>query len=98
MLFAIDPKYKTADGKDFKSILLYNNSGGSLKLTKNNIATPQKSNGKQEVEQSIQKEKTVSKERTFTVHHNLITRETDDSYFVRIPNTMAKKYMYIPKK
>ncbi|MCR0398801.1 toprim domain-containing protein, partial [[Clostridium] innocuum] len=67
MLFAIDPKYKTVDGKDFKSILLYNNSGGSLKLTKNNIATPQKSNGKQEVEQSIQKEKTVSKERTFTV-------------------------------
>lgn len=42
MLFAIDPKYKTVDGKDFKSILLYNNSGGSLKLTKNNIATPQK--------------------------------------------------------
>lgn len=84
--------------KILNPFLLYNNSGGSLKLTRNNIATPQKSNGKQEVEQSIQKEKTVSKERTFTVHHNLITRETDDSYFVRIPNTMAKKYMYIPKK
>lgn len=102
MLFAIDSKFKTTDGKAFKSILLFDNQGGKLNLTKENIKQTKEQTEKQGSERNpkIHDEKESEKEQkyiNFTVHNSLINRELDKSYFVRIPNTQAKKYMYLNK-
>ena len=49
-------------------------------------------------ETAKQKVEKKSERKAFTIHHSLIYKETDHAYFVRIPNTGAKKYMYVGKQ
>ncbi len=109
MLFAVDPKFKNVSGTGYKEILIFDNKSDILKLTQENVIKPQIKPEKEQKEPVLQEQKSAvensksvnaSKQetRTFTVHHSLIVNETDRSYFVRIPNTGATKYMYLSKK
>lgn len=109
MLFAVDPKFKNADGTGYKEILIFDNKNDILKLTKENVVKPEIKEEKEPEKPILEEQKSVvensksvntskQKTRTFTVHRSLIVKETERSYFVRIPNTGATKYMYLSKK
>lgn len=110
MLFAVDSKFKNAEGTGYKEILIFDNKSDILKLTKDNVVKPDALIGEEKepekpvleeqksVSENTQKTSVEQKIREFTIHRSLIEKETDKSYFVRIPNTSAKKYMYLSKK
>lgn len=112
MLFAVDPKYKNSQGTGYKEILIFDNKSDILKLMKNNVVkqeskeeTKQKEPVSKKKELSSQKQKSKeqnsvkkSESKAFTIHRSLIHKETENAYFVRIPNTGATKYMYVNKK
>ena len=109
MLFAVDSKFKNADGTGYKEILIFDNKSDILKLTKENVVKPENKEEKEPEKTVLEEQKSVvektkdapaepQKIREITIHKSLIAKETDTSYFVRIPNTGAKKYMYLSKK
>lgn len=119
MLFAVDPKFKNADGTGYKEILIFDNKNDILKLTKENVVKPEiketlkgdklmnywEDKTKKKKELSSQKQETAEPKiekkgetKAFTIHRSLLYKETDHAYFVRIPNTGAKKYMYVSKQ
>lgn len=94
----IDDKFKGKTG-NYKTILFYNNLDNNLNLDKSNIVIEKES----EIQDKIPiKEETIQKKEDFLFSINQVllvpSLENDISYFVRIPNTEAKEYMYIPKK
>lgn len=100
MFVALDAKYKTDDGSGFKKILLFDNQGSKLDLKKENIKTGKtKETPQQEQKQAenITTQKEITKSIRFTVYKSLVIDERNDYFFVRIPNTQAKKYMYLNK-
>lgn len=114
MLFAIDSQYKSADGQRYKKILLFDNRIEKIQITKENLKQEQsktkeapldtKENKEIEEPKEEIQEKTsetrqlADKEMVFTINYKLISRQTNDNYFVRIPGTRARYYMYIPKE
>lgn len=95
----IDDRFKGQTG-NFKTILFYNNLDNNLVLDKKNIIK----NDDVEREQtnrtiSIDNNKEIQQDFFFSVNKVLIdeSHETDTHYFIRIPNTDAKEYMFIAK-
>lgn len=102
--YAISDDFKTSSG-EFKTILLYNNLNNSLEIRKENLKEPKKESQEEKSEKELSRDmdaKALEQEKPgffeFSVNQCLIVKETGDSYFVRIPNTEAKFYMYIPKR
>lgn len=84
---------------NFKTILFYNNLDGKMKIEKTQLTKDEVDiveNSKDEI-QSKQKEE--SKDYVFSINQILLCpdMETNSHYFVRIPNTNAKDYFYLPK-
>lgn len=107
MMFAIDSKFKSEDGTRFKKILLFDNRIEKIKITKSNLKHDkvkeneisknrqlEKSNDKTEK----QNNRTENKSFTISLNRSLIMKEDDNQFFVRIPNTKGKYYMFIPKE
>lgn len=96
----IDSKFKGSTG-NFKTILFYNNLDNNLMLDRTNVV-----NNDEVIhhEQIVSKEETkeIEKKEDFVFSINKVLlypdMETDTDYFVRIPNTEAKEYMFIPKE
>lgn len=108
--YAISDKYKSENGQ-FKTFLLFNNISKSLTLTKDNvIKNPENSKEQTLSKDEEQKELTnedreidkfkqsIPKDFVFSAFKTLIVSENDNSYFVRIPATSGKCYMYLSKK
>ena len=94
----IDDKFKGKNG-EFKTILFYNNLNNNLTLDKSNVVSNNESI-KEEIAISNEGHEKVKKEDyLFSINQILLvpSLETDTHYFVRIPNTDAKEYFYIPK-
>ena len=94
----IDDKFKGKNG-EFKTILFYNNLDNNLTLDKSNVVSNTEPI-KEEIAISNEEQEKVKKEDyLFSINQVLLvpSLETDTHYFVRIPNTDAKEYFYIPK-
>lgn len=94
----IDDKFKGKNG-EFKTILFYNNLDNNLTLDKSNVVANNEPI-KEEIAISKEEQEKVKKEDyLFSINQVLLvpSLETDTHYFVRIPNTDAKEYFYIPK-
>lgn len=95
----IDDRFKGMNG-EYKTILFYNNLDNNLTLDKNNVIN---NDSIKEDKTIINEKKEASKELKedyiFSINQVLLVPqlETDSHYFVRIPNTEAKEYFYIPK-
>ena len=97
----IDNKFKGRTG-NYKTILFYNNLDNTLKLEKENVVL----DNEQEIpKESIEKDNiantnTLKKDYDISINKVLLVPEleTDTHYFVRIPFTDAKEYLYIPKE
>lgn len=93
----IDNQFKGKTG-NYKTILFYNNLDNNIKLEKENLITDKDSPIKNSI--NIEKDnKELEQEFSFSVNQVLLVPEfeNDKFYFVRIPNTGAKEYMYIDK-
>lgn len=95
----IDNSFKGSTG-NFKTILFYNNLDNKLNIDKSNIFTSKeeiKENKTNEKDNSISKE--IPRDYDFSINKILLVPDMESSthYFVRIPNTEAKQYFYIPK-
>lgn len=90
----ISDEFKGENG-DYKTILFFNNLNGQLDLKKEQLtkedSTIEKIKEKSEPEEN--------KEFIYSINHILFYHEleTETDYFVRIPNTKAKYFFYIPK-
>ena len=95
----IDEKFKGKTG-NFKTILFYNNLDNNLTLDKSNIVT----NNEKSKEETIVTKEIMETEKQedylFSINQVLLipSLETETHYFVRIPNTEAKEYFYVPKE
>lgn len=93
----IDNQFKGRTG-NYKTILFYNNLDNNIKLEKENLITDKESPIKNSI--NIEKDNNeLEQEFSFSVNQVLLVPEfeNEESYFVRIPNTGAKEYMYIDK-
>lgn len=96
LLPIIDSRYKTPDGKNFKTILLFNNLDGVIELKESNLVKQQSSYERnRDTKERIEKD--IDQTRSFSVYKTLIRNETKNSYFVCIPNTKGNSFMYLPK-
>lgn len=93
----ISNEFKGKTG-NFKTILLFNNLDGKIKLETNQLTKEQTSVIRDEIEQD-KSEEIVKKDFTFSINHILLepSKETDTHYFIRVPNTNMKDYFYLPK-
>lgn len=96
----IDDRFKGKTG-DFKTVLFFNNLDNNLNLDKSNVVTNDANEQKEKsiIREDIEQLQEMKKDFEFSVNKVLLNDElnTDTHYFVRIPNTEAKEYMYIPK-
>lgn len=96
----IDSRFKGKTG-NYKTILFYNNLDNTLLLDKNNVISEKNVTEEKVAKKEIVKEpsKEIEQDYIFSVNQVLLVPEleTDTHYFVRIPNTEAKEYFYIPK-
>ncbi len=94
----IDTRFKGRTG-NFKTILFYNNLDNNLVLSKNNVIAKDNANDEERFVSTNELEKTTSEDYRFSINQVLLVSylETKTHYFVRIPNTDAKEYFYVPK-
>lgn len=92
----ISDKYKGKTG-NFKTILFFNNLTGILKIDKEQLIKESKDTVVHDKEKSF--EETISKDYVFSINKVLFVSEleTESDYFIRVPNTEAKDYLYLPK-
>jgi len=94
----ISNDYKGKTG-NFKTILFFNNLTGKMKVEKDQLVKDEPKIVNTE-EQIIEKEDDISKDYIFSINKMLFVDElsTDTHYFIRVPNTSAKDYIYLPKE
>lgn len=94
----IDNKFKGKNG-EFKTILFYNNLDNNLTLDKSNVVTNNEPIKEEVAVSNKEHEKVKKEDYLFSINQVLLvpSLETDTHYFVRIPNTDAKEYFYVPK-
>ncbi len=95
----IDDKFKGKTG-NYKTVLFFNNLDNKLNLDKSNVITNEEEQKEAStINKDIEQIKELKKDFEFSVNQVLLRPDldTDTHYFVRIPNTGAKEYMYIPK-
>lgn len=95
----IDDKFKGRTG-NFKTILFYNNLDNKLDLNKESIVNNDEIINKEPIISREEKESEKQVDFVFSINQVLLvpSLETDTHYFVRIPNTEAKEYMFISKE
>ena len=93
----ISNEFKGKTG-NYKTILFFNNLDGKMKLEKEQL-TKENVLEQNSLKKEIHKEQDVNKDYVFSINQTLLNPsfETNTHYFVRIPNTGAKDYFYIPK-
>lgn len=94
----IDTRFKGKTG-NFKTILFYNNLDNSLVLNKNNVITKESNVIEERFVSTKELEQDKKEDYIFSINQLLLVSslETETHYFVRIPNTDAKEYFYVPK-
>lgn len=95
----IDDRFKGRTG-NFKTILFYNNLDNNLTLNKSNVITKESDVKEERFVPKKELEIEKKEEYLFSINQVLLvpSLETDTHYFVRIPNTEAKEYFYVPKE
>ena len=94
----IDTRFKGKTG-NFKTILFYNNLDNNLVLNKNNVITKESNVIEERFVSTKELEQDKKEDYIFSINQVLLVSslETETHYFVRIPNTDAKEYFYVPK-
>lgn len=95
----IDDRFKGRTG-NFKTILFYNNLDNNLTLDKSNVITKETDVKEERFVPKKELEMEKKEDYLFSINQVLLvpSLETDTHYFVRIPNTEAKEYFYVPKE
>ncbi len=99
----IDNKFKGSTG-NFKTILFYNNLDNKINIDKDNLIL--KNETKKDIEEKIinndveVRNQMFNGDYCFSINKMLLvpSLETDSHFFVRIPGTSAKEYLYLPKE
>lgn len=92
----ISDKYKGRTG-NFKTILFFNNLTGILKIDKEQLTKDSQDAVIHDKE--IDTQESIDKDYVFSINKILFVPEleTESDYFIRVPNTEAKDYIYLPK-
>lgn len=93
----ISNEFKGKTG-NYKTVLFFNNLDGKMKLEKEQLIK-EGIKEKEEIKKEIVKDKEINKDYVFSINQMLLNSsfETNTHYFVRIPNTGAKDFFYLPK-
>lgn len=93
----ISNEFKGKTG-NFKTILLFNNLDGKIKLDSNQLIKEEASIPEENNELNKEDE-IIERDFIFSINQILLvpSKETDTHYFIRIPNTNMKDYFYLPK-
>lgn len=94
----ISNEFKGRTG-NFKTVLFFNNLDGKMQLDKTQLTKEVPENTIQKSNDEITKVQEENKDYVFSINQMLLCpdMETNTHYFVRIPNTSAKDYFYLPK-
>lgn len=92
----ISNDYKGRTG-NFKTILFFNNLTGQMKIDKEQLVKEEIVLDVKDEEKAL--EENTSKDYVFSINKSIFIDDlaTDTHYFVRVPNTSAQDYIYLPK-